>query len=335
MLMARIGLYLLLLLSFAAYGAEDSAKQAQAWLEKMAHAVKTLNYEGSFIFIHDDQIEAMRIVHAADADGEHERLISLNGSAREILRDNNLLTCILPDSRTVVVEKSRPRNYIPQGLLDLDKSLSKYYSLNMLAKDRMTGRAAQVIQIKSRDQYRYGYRLWLDDSTGMLLKSDLVNEAGKPIEQMMFTSLHIVDRIPHADLKPEVSGQGYNWFREPKSGSAARPATGGVAERRWRVTHLPPGFNMTMHNEHGIPTSRMPVDHMMFSDGLASVSVYIEAPNPREKLFKGVSHMGAVNAYGAVVSGHQVTVVGEVPKATVMMIGKSVVYQPGKDGGGK
>ncbi|MEJ2345289.1 MAG: sigma-E factor regulatory protein RseB domain-containing protein [Gammaproteobacteria bacterium] len=161
----RIAAYLLVALlaaPLAARAADDSSAQARQWLKKMEHAVKTMNYEGSFVYIHGDHLEAMRIVHVADKTGEHERLLSLTGAAREILRDNDMLTCILPDTRSVVVEKSRPRKYIPAGLLTLDKKLFRYYEFKMLGQDRMTGRAAQVIEVKARDQYRYGYRLWLE-----------------------------------------------------------------------------------------------------------------------------------------------------------------------------
>jgi len=316
-------LFALLAVPLAARAADDSSAQARQWLEKMEHAVKTMNYEGSFVYIHGDHLEAMRIVHVADKSGEHERLLSLNGAAREILRDNDMLTCILPDTRSVVVEKSRPRKYIPAGLLKLDKKLFRHYEFKMLGQDRMTGRAAQVIEVKARDQYRYGYRLWLDRATGMLLKSDLVDGHGMPVEQMMFTSIRMDKEIPPSALKPVISGKGYKWFRQEKP-----PWAPNREERAWKVTRLPPGFTMSMHVAHDMPVSVMPVDHMMFTDGLASVSVYVEEPDKKEKPFNGTSRMGAVNAFGKVIAGHQVTVVGEVPKATVMMIGESVRYEP-------
>lgn len=325
----RILLYLLLVVPLVARAGTDPSAQAHAWLQKMIHAVKNLNYEGSFVYIHGDQLEAMRIVHARDANGEHERLLSLNGVAREILRDNDLLTCILPDSHAVMVERSSRPKYVPDGLLKLNKELNRYYSFELLGQERMTGRASQIIGITARDRYRYSYKLWLDRKTGILLKSDLLNENGMPVEQMMFTNLRVMNRIPAADLQPAISGKDYKWYRQEAPAKAPDKQ-----QRRWQVGRLPPGFFMSMHLEHGMPDSRMPVDHMMFTDGLSTVSVYIEAPDPHEKPFMGTSHMGAVNAYGSVVNGHQITVVGEVPRATVTLIGKSVHYEqnPGHAG---
>lgn len=321
-------LLILLLLPAAVVNAGEDGAAVRQWLERMVHAVKSLNYQGTFVYMHDQQLEAMRIVHAADESGEHERLISLNGAAREIIRDDNVLTCILPDSRSVVVEKSRPRKYIPEGLLELGDNLTEYYDFMMLGEDRVAGRASQMIAIKPRDPYRYGYRLWLDRETAMLLKSDLMDEKGRPVEQMMFTNVTFRKYIPESLLTPEISGEGFKWYREEER---ARDAREEGADGEWRVLSLPPGFMMSMHTEHGMPTSPMPVEHLVFTDGLSSVSVYIEESKPssgERKDFRGVSHMGAVNAYGTMVAGHQVTVVGEVPKSTVMMIGESVRFMP-------
>lgn len=296
------------------------AQDARSWLERMQEAVRGLNYEGEFVYAHGDQLEAMHIVHRADTDGESERLLSLNGAAREILRDNEVLTCILPDSRSVVVEKSRPRAYIPQALLELDGKLERWYEFAVEGEDRMTGRAAVVIGIRPRDALRYGYRLWLDRDSGMLLKSDLLDENGKAIEQMMFTSLQILPQIKRARLLPEISGRDFKWFKPDMEERA-----GDEMPHRWTVDSPPPGFMMGMRKEHGLPMKRMPVEHLFYTDGLASVSVYIEKHEQDAPMLDGASRMGAVNAYGrSLGDGHRVTVVGEVPAATVAMMARAV-----------
>lgn len=301
--------------------AGDDSREARMWLQKMAAAVKTLNYEGTFVYMHDNKLEALRIVHRNDGSGERERLFSLAGSAREILRTDDLLTCILPDSKSVVVEKSRTSKYIPLGLLQITKDLANYYEFELLGQDRMAGMQAQVIAIKPKDAYRYGYRLWLERETGMLLKSDVLNEDGKAVEQLMFTNLVLQPQIPEEKLKPATSGKDFTWHRAEQT---AEPPQAEAKAGRWKVTRLPGGFAMSMHKEHGLPTSRMPVDHMVFTDGLSSISVFIEKRSSDVSLPRGVTSMGAVNAYGTSVAGHHVTVMGEVPKAAVIMIGRSV-----------
>lgn len=315
-------LALLLLVPVLALAADSSSEDARKWLDKMAYAMKSLNYEGTFVHLQDNQIEAMRIYHGVDEQGEHERLLSLTGEAREIVRDNDVLRCILPDSRAVVVEKSRSKHYIPAALLEIGSKLGSHYDFKVLGMDRMVGMTAQVVGVMPRDPYRYGHRLWLDEHTGMLLKSDLVNEQGEVVEQLMFTSLKLQKKIPMHQLKPAISGRNFTWYNDN-----SEAVTVGN-KKAWSVTQLPAGFMMSMHQNHGLPTSKMPVEHLMFTDGLSSVSVFIEKPEHVKEILKGASRMGAVNVYGTMVAGHQVTVMGEVPQAAVVLIGESVRYSP-------
>lgn len=307
----------------------DTSTEAIQWLEKMAVAMKTLNYEGTFVYVHDGQIESMEIIHSKDESGERERLFSLNGAAREILRVNDILTCILPDSRAVLVEKSRPKQYIPPALLTITKKLGRFYEFMMFGEDRVADKAAQVIAVYPKDPYRYGYRLWLDKKTGILLKSDLVNSKGEALEQIMFTRMEVLDHIPDSHLKPVINGKNFKRFETTKQGLPLSVKDEQFIQKSgWRVAHVPDGFTMSMQKKHPLPTNRMPVEHMVFTDGLSSISVYIEKPQDAKEVFEGVSHMGAVHAYGAMIAGHQVTVVGEVPKAAVMIIGDSIQYNP-------
>ena len=277
---------------------QASSKEAYLWLKKMAMVIKSTNYIGTFVYIHNDHIEAMRIIHRADQNGETERLLSLNGAPREIIRNKNSLTCILPDNKTVVVEKSRPHKYFPGALLKLDAMILKNYTLNVLGDDRVADRPTKVIAIIPRDQYRYGYRLWLDKANAILLKSDVINEKGVAVEQFMFTQLEFKDQIDDEQLKPSISGTGYKWYGKKKKPESAVQ----TKKQVWRVTKLPKGFKESMYMEHGMPTSRMPVEHMVFTDGLSSVSVYIEKPQKNQMPLKGTSNMGAVNVYGRIIA---------------------------------
>jgi len=310
-----------------AWSEHPTADEAREWLSKMSSAIKNLDYEGTFVYMHGSTLEALTIVHSRTSVGESERLFSLVGAAREILREDDLLTCILPDNSAVVVEKTRPRKYLPAGLLELNQRLSEYYDFRVIGSDRMTGRAATVIGVIPRDPYRYGYRLWLDNETALLLKSDMVNAEGEALEQLMFTSLKVMDRVPEERLKPVSLKDGFKWFRGEEMNKDHK--TTHIAG--WKVKRLPGGFKMIANSEHNLAMGRQPVEHLVYTDGLSSVSVFIEKPDTVNDEMKGVSYMGAVNAYGTIVSGYQVTVVGEVPEAAVMMIGESVYYTASKE----
>ncbi len=317
----------LFLLPLTVYSA-DTSTDAIKWLEKMAVAMKTLNYEGAFVYVHDNQIESMQIIHGRDETGEHERLFSLNGAAREILRVNDELKCILPDSQAVLVEKSRPKQYIPPALLTITKKLGRFYEFKVLGEDRVADKIAQVIAVHPKDPYRYGYRLWLDKKTGLLLKSDLVNARGQSLEQIMFTRLDVLDHMPNKHLEPVIDGHDFKWFESKQQPDISSSNKGAARKSGWKVTHVPGGFTKSMQKIHSLPRNRMPVEHMVFTDGFSSISVFIEKPQELKDIFEGVSHMGAVHAYGTMISGHQVTVVGEVPEDAVMIIGDSVQYHP-------
>jgi len=317
---------LMLFLVSGSVFASQTDNAARVWLERMAKALKTLNYEGVFVYIHGKQMETMRIFHSQENGVEKERLISLAGSAREILRNNDSLVCILPDSKSVVVEKSRPKNYLPVGLQRVTRDLSKYYHFHVKGDDRMTGRQAVVIDVSPKDVYRYGYHLWIDKKTGMLLKSDLVDEKGNAIEQIMFTQLSILESIPASRLEATIDSSGYKTFRQK---TEARPISQlRVRNNAWKVIRLPAGYMKGMQIKHGMPTSRKVVEHLMYTDGMSSVSVYIEKMTKSSRMMKGFSKIGAVNAYTTSVAGHFITVVGEVPRAAVKLIGDHVRYQP-------
>lgn len=311
-----------LLLAAGPAVAQETARQ---WLDAMASAVQGLDYDGTFVYLHDDKLEAMRIIHQLGDTGERERLVSLTGSAREVLRNNKSVTCILPDSKSVMVGQSRPRQPFPVVPRDLD-SLEKYYRIETVGDDRIAGYLTRVIAITPKDTYRYGYRFWIDKDSKMFLRSDLTGIDNRPIEQVMFTRLGIGGPIADSELQPSLTGDGYAWYHQDNS-TAAPENTG--ARPRWIVRRLPVGFAMTNYQLKSMHADGDATEHMVYSDGLATVSVYVETAAAGEDAFTGLSSMGAMNAFGAVVDGYQVTVVGEVPVITVEMMAGSVTVRGG------
>jgi sigma-E factor negative regulatory protein RseB len=297
-----------------------AAEEAYGWLMKMNQATRQLNYDGTFVYQHGDQLEAMRIIHVVDGDSVQERLVSLNGAAREVIRDDRQVTCYLPDRQSVFVEHRLAREKsFPIILPERVKDLKKNYTIQLSNKGRVTGREAQAIIIRPRDEYRYGYYLWADEQSGLLLKADLVDHMGKTLEQFMFTQVDIGRSIDPYELKPAVASEGLAWYwgKTVHTGdTSAAPALS--------VKELPPGFKRVYRIMRKSPTRDSTVVHLVYSDGLAAVSVFIEEAQGGKPSMVGASRMGAVHAYGNVIDGRQVIVVGEVPAATVELIGKSV-----------
>ena len=315
-------LFLFVLIFPSSAQATDTSVTARTILDKMSQATQRLNYDGTFVYRHGDEMDTMRIIHKVEDGREYARLVSLTGVAREVIRDNESVTCIFPDEKAVMVEKSRPRKLLPARLPEPIETVGEFYTFSLAGTDRIAGRSTRIVSINPKDQFRYGYRLWVDLETNLLLKSELLNHNGDTLEQILFTQISLPEDIPESLLKPAISGKDYTWYTRSSEASAARAGNG-----QWKVTWLPSGFAMSDYEIQPMAISRMPVDHMMFSDGLAMISVFIEEQEQVSDTLEGLSQMGAVNAFGILVGGHQVTAVGEVPRVTVEKIATSVVQR--------
>lgn len=300
---------------FAAGAVEDDVRH---WLKKMIQAVHALNYEGTFVYLHDDQLESMRVLHTVDNSGEREHLLSLNGSAREVVRDNASVTCISPDARSVSIGNRQIKKGI-HAIFSMDiENLAAYYDFHLMHQTRVAGREVRVVAIIPKDNFRYGYRLYLDQESGLPLKTDMLNQGGKAVSQVMFTELRIDPDIKDIGEYTLNGKEHYKWVYRmpPKRKRAGRTAS-------WEFTALPEGFGLRVHSrKRGVP-DQLEVDHFVLSDGLATLSVYIEKIDSEEGL-SGQSSVGAVNAYGSQFNGHQITVVGEVPAITVERVAAAI-----------
>lgn len=292
-------------------------KEAMARIERMVTAARTLNYDATFVYHHGGMMDQMRIIHRYAEGSERERLVTLSGSTREVLRDDSRVTCIIPDSQSVVVGKSRPQALYGSSVLTAS-GYDAHYRLSLAGKTRVAGRTAELIKIEPKDKFRYGYRLWVDEESGLLLRSELVSESGATLESIVYTSLKTPKQIPDELLEPEIDGNGFSWYTSTEPESAQNRSS------VWRTEWLPPGFTMRDRESAPMPTGRMPVEHLVYGDGLASLSVYIEALDTSAMPLEGGSRMGAMSAYGRMVGKYQVTVVGEVPAATVQAVGRAI-----------
>ena len=303
-----------------AVAAERSDVEVKRLLEKMVDAVHSLNYDGTFVYLHDNQLESMRVLHTVDAFGEKEQLISLNGAAREVVRDDASITCISPESRLVSIgDRSHSGGFRAVFSVNID-DLMDLYDFHVLGRARVADRATKAVGIIPKDNYRYGYRLFVDQQHGLPLKTDMLDADGRVVSQIMFTNLTVG---PTVTVNTGDATEG----REDFAWKLSKPKRKVSKEDRidWIFNKLPNGFKVNIRGRR--PTSRggEVIDHFVLSDGLATVSVYVEKRRSKEGL-RGASGMGAVNAYGSEVSGHEVTVVGQVPPETVRAVAGALEY---------
>ncbi|MEW6646957.1 MAG: MucB/RseB C-terminal domain-containing protein [Pseudomonadota bacterium] len=295
----------------------DASPSPRQWLERMSQAAHRLDYDGTFVYSHDGHMQTMRIVHSSRGGSERERLLSLSGPSREVIRDNDRVTCILPDDNAVVEESTGPARRLPIDLPSRLETLERYYNFSDAGSERIAGHDTRKILITPLDRYRYGHALWLHQDKGLLLRSELYNEEGRVVEQLMFTALEFHEQLPSGLLEPETRGRDVVWQR------AVPQAESHAAAERWAVGQLPPGFVLENHRHH-VMAGNAQVEHLLFSDGLASVSVFIEPASESGEGLVGSLRLGAVNTFSRNHHGYSITVMGEVPLLTAQRIAESV-----------
>lgn len=306
------------LAALAAAPVQAAGQGATEWLQRMTEALATFSYDGLFTHTAGTQSETMRIVHRVESGRSLERLVSLDGSGREIVRTAEEVHFYMPDRRVVLVEPRNDEGSLLRALPTPGPQLDALYTLDVRKGSKLLGRDVKVVDILPRDVYRYGYRLWLDAETAMPLRSEVVNGEGKAVEAMHFTRLEVGEKISARELEPAVDATGFRWVR---AGRRSEPAPASVG---WRPRKVPPGFRLVATRVQVVPGVPMPVQHLIFSDGVASVSVFIEpgpakGPSPPES-----TQVGSANAFSTQVGGHVVTAVGEVPAATVRDFATSI-----------
>jgi len=316
--------FLLLSLVTPAVIAADSSPSPDgvAWLKKMAAASRQLNYSGTFVYHHAGRSETSRIVHYVNsAGGEFEKMETLDGPAREIIRTNDQVTCYLPESRTILIEKRGKRRF-PALLPEQLGGVSDNYAVRLLGSDRVADFDCQVIDLKPRDKLRYGHRFCAERNTGLPLRARTFSEKNEPLESFAFTELRIGGRFDRDRVRSRYATKSRDWRVDHSAFSIADMP----AETGWVLTRQPTGFRKLTEMKRSFAGRSFKVSHIVYSDGLAAVSVFIE-PLPKARIARSLSHQGAVNIYIRPVSDYMVTVLGEAPAATVMQIANSLEFR--------
>ena len=297
-----------------------SANDLWLMIQKAAFAARELNYKGTFLYQNGNQSNSVQITHMNNSGREFTRNVILNtDKPREVFSEGSDIVIFHPQKNKIVIEKRRGQNLFPAILpVNLD-SLKASYKLRLVGSDNIAGRNAQVVELVPNDAYRYNYKVWLDTEYGLLLKMALLNDKNQTLEQVIFQELNMLNTH---DL---------NWF-QPKIDVSKSYVMEDVAllnrvSTNWIVAELPPGYVKVDHIERASKGKRSPVNQMIFSDGLASVSLFIEPLSKGVRPKTGHMIVGSTNICAHVIDGYQITVVGEVPAATVQQIAKAVSFK--------
>ncbi len=308
--------------------AAEVVLSAQELFNRMKDAVREQNYDGILVYQRGQAVDSMRIVHRNRDGVEEERLVSLSGPPHEVVRNNGTVSCYFPESHSVIVQKNQPPSLFPGWIHNADET-SRLYRFVTLGRDRLANRNATVIGIQPRHAFRYGYRLWIDDATYLLLKSDVVNSRGSALEQILFTQLNAPADISDGDLAPSAQSRDYQPVGiADAAAEAAAQSQAGAEKTHWQAHWLPEGFTLREHEVKIIPAHQLPVENLTYSDGIAVISVFVEKADQSQEPLQGFSMVGAVSTYSMLVGDHQITAVGEVPPLTVRQIASSMAPEP-------
>lgn len=315
-----IAVLALLLSSLPLTAADDKTApgpELSAWLSALSEAARTTNYQGVVIYRDGDMMETMRIVHRFQDGEERERLVSLSGEPREILRRGDRVTSILSAARRVLEDRQDGKGLFPSMSQDTVMSLSRHYEFRELGTARIAGRMCRGIHILPQDGLRYGYEVCADDEHKVPLRVTLMDRRGQVLEQLRFAEVAFPAVIADTALESDTDTTGYERVVQ-----APRPAVASP-HGAWVLQQLPPGFRVTARDWRALPGTSGLVEHLLLSDGLSMVSVFSDDRALKRQAL-GLSRMGGVNAYGRRVGRFHVTVIGEVPPETVKQIGDAV-----------
>lgn len=288
---------------------------ALQWMQRLSHALRNLNFDTSFVVVRNNRAEPYRWVHGIENQQELELLTLLNGPRKESIRVDDTVSYFDSATLPYTVNADVITGPIPIAFSGDIEKLQQSYDFVGVGKSRILGRPAQLIRLESKDKQRFGYWLWLDIQSGLLLKAALISRDGELLEQIQFTHLAITEH-PSELLKQLLTT------------SLPSPVSNDISPINlpWSVSWLPQGFELVKSNRHTLNSIGEEVESLIYNDGLVDVSVYVSkttAPNRPAS----VNQTGATVLLSQLRDGYEINVVGQIPANTALAIAESVNFQ--------
>jgi sigma-E factor negative regulatory protein RseB len=300
--------------SSAVEGKADG-RSVSDWLMRMHEASRRRAYVGTFVVSAGGAMSSARIWHVCDGDLQMERVESLTGAPRSTFRRNEQVVTFLPESRVAVAEQRESLGLFPNLLQANDSSIGQFYGVRATGHERVAGFEADVLQLQPADSLRFGYRVWSEKETGLVVKLQTLDAQGRVLEQAAFSELQFDVPVSMTKLTQLMSNtEGYQ-VQKPKMVKTTAAAEG------WVLKQAVPGFKpMSCYKRlvgPGAGVSHEGTLQWVFSDGLASVSLFVETFDPRRHVQPGIRALGATHMLTRRVGDWWLTVVGEVPPQTL------------------
>lgn len=293
-----------------------NARSVNEWLTRMHEASRQRSYIGTLVVSAGSSMSASKIWHVCDGAQQMERVDTLTGAPRTTIRRNKEVITFVPDAKTAIVEKRESLGMFPELLRTPSNVIPQFYSAQEVGVQRIAGHVADMVEILPRDDLRFGYRIWSERQTGLVVKLQTLGERGTVLEQVAFSELQLDAPVSMEKLtKLMKDTRGYE-VHKPLLKKTTAEAEG------WRLKEPVPGFTpMSCHTRDtpgaGAQGSSASSMQWVFSDGLASVSLFVEPFDSQRHSQESVAEVGATHSVNRRVGDYWLTVIGEVPAPTL------------------
>lgn len=295
--------------------AEDSVSSAEALLHQMDEASRELSYELSYILIKKNSIEPLRYRHAVEDGETYAHLVYLSGPPREVIQRGREVSYFEPGLDPFTIDSNKMVAPLPPIMKSDIDELAGYYDFIPMGRAREAGVACDVVRIAPKDGARYSYLLWIDTRSKLVMRADLLDRDGEPLEQYRAVSYVVNAKV----------GEVLKSLKKIELPAVVQLPPQPQADLGWRVNWLPQGFEPISRNRHRLILTERPVESKMYSDGLFSFSIYVASVDNftvREQLVR----QGRRTLHSHVLKGKEVTVVGDIPPATARRVAESVSF---------
>ncbi len=312
-----LGLCLLAISSFsAAQNLQQQSQNAQQVLQQMSQAMRSLNYRGTLALFRNGHLSTMQFYHAANGGEEQERLLALNTPLMEAIRTPSLVKCYYPDSKKIVIDHRPSRRSFLMDLPDNFAEALHVYDFVFAEPEVVARLPALVVNIKPKDDFRYARKIWISKDYYLPLRFELTDDFGVMLEQLVFTELHVVNSLPIIQIPLETK----------QIQHIHRLNFLDFDQAIFILKQMPKGFKKVSFTKQHFHGSDKLIDHLLLSDGFASVSIYLEESEKGDGGTPSVEHqaIGAVNIYTNRLKNYQLTVMGEVPVKTLENIAANI-----------
>jgi sigma-E factor negative regulatory protein RseB len=306
-----------------ACSAQAAPNDPLAWLQRAAQAAREASFAGTYVHTNGDRTSTIRITHVNAGGEEHERIEPLDAATHEIVRRNNEMYCRFPDAKTVRLDPRITARFFPGILGSNVEGIAASYDVKLGKTERVLGFECQWIRLEPRDALRFPQRLCSEVGTGLVLRAKTLDSRRHVIEQYTFTELRLGPSVPRSDVQSIFRARTRQWLSDGKPRDEAV-----AAETGWEVLQVPAGFHKVAELKRALPGRAEPVSQIVLSDGLASLSVFVEPSSGPERAAEASSEDGTTTFFVRPMGDQVVSVLGEVPLATAQQVGRSVARRP-------